>query len=82
MIASLSPDVPLPNPVNAQEEAILATAVDKVADTEALEDIPVDPPESVEMEEQEAVAVELAEVGVPSELDTHGRMQGQLPTGG
>jgi hypothetical protein len=34
MIASLPPDVLLPHPVNAQEEAILENAVDEVADTE------------------------------------------------
>ena len=44
MIASLPSDVPLPNSVNAQEEAILENAVDKVADTEETEDMPVDTP--------------------------------------
>ena len=92
MIASLPPDVPLPHPVNAQEEAILENAVDEVADTEETEDMPVDTPESEEMEEQEAEAAEMEEqqaeaaemeeVGVTEELDTNGRMPGQLPSAG
>lgn len=82
MIASLPPDVPLPHPVNAQEEAILENAVDEVADTEETEDMPVDTPESEEMEEQEAEAAEMEEVGVTEEPDTNGRMPGQLPSAG
>jgi hypothetical protein len=46
MITSLPLVVPLPNPVNAQEEAILENAVDEVADTEETEDMPVDTPKS------------------------------------
>jgi hypothetical protein len=82
MIASLPPDVPLPNPVNAQEEAILENAVEEVADTEETEDMPVDTPESEEMEEQEAEAAEMEEVGVTEEPDINGRMPGQLPSAG
>lgn len=82
MIASLPPDVPLPHPVNAQEEAILENAVDEVADTIETEDMPVDTPESEEMEEQEAEAAEMEEVGVTEEPDTNGRMPGQLPSAG
>jgi hypothetical protein len=82
MIASLPPDVPLPNPVNAQEEAILENAVEEVADTEEAEDMPVVTPESEEVEEQGAEAAEMEEVGVTGEPDTNGRMPGQSPSPG
>ncbi len=61
MVASLPPDILIPTPQNAQEEAMLENAVDELIDAEETADLPEDSPDTEEIEERMAESAETEE---------------------
>ncbi len=80
IFASLPLDIPLLTPQKAQEKAVLENALEELAYTDEMEDMPVVSPESEEVEEQEAEAEEMEKQMEIEELDTNERMPGLWPS--